>query len=456
MPIVKGEQNMASQKAASKKNTKDVFNTLNNIVKQAKKLGATDVEVSHVQSASLSASVRLGKVESLEYPVENTIHIGAYVGQKYADTTVNSLRPEHLKMAIKNVVESAKISTDNPFAGLADPSQISKKYPEVENNDPVDPDMNDLINSAIAAEKAALAVPGISETEGAGASWGRTSCTIVASNGFSESYSSSYHSLYTGVIAKGKDGNKASSYGQTVSVFKSDLKSAKEVGEEAAKKTLAKIDAAKIKASSMPVVFAPQTASGLVRAFAGAVSGGSIAKGTSFLKDAMGKKLFKDNVTIVDDPLLKRGLGSRSFDGNGIESRKLIMVDKGELKSWLMGLESSRQLGLQTTGHAGGTSNLYMEAGDVTPDELIKDIKEGVYITGLMGAGSNTVNGNYSTAAYGILIKDGKITDQAVNDFTLGGKLLDMYASMTPANDLDKLRSSVSAPTLRIDGMTVA
>jgi PmbA protein len=218
-----------------------------------------------------------------------------------------------------------------------------------------------------------------------------------------------------------------------------------------------------MKSQALPVVFDPRVSSGLLGHFAGAISGASIARGVSFLKDRLGEQIFASSITIVDDPHRLRGLRSKPFDGEGVRNRRMALIEGGVLKTWLLDCASAKQLGLETTGHAargtGGppspsTSNLYMEPGTLEPQALIADIREGLYVTDLMGMGVNNVTGDYSRGASGFLIENGKIS-HPVAGITIAGNLKDMFLNLVPANDL-VFRYSVNAPTLRVEGMTIA
>ena len=242
-----------------------------------------------------------------------------------------------------------------------------------------------------------------------------------------------------------------------------DLRSAKDIGAEAGDRAVRRLNPRKVDTGSLPVVFEPRVSNSILGHLAGAINGASIARGTSFLRNEMGKEVFAKGITIVDDPLRRRGLGSRPFDGEGVACKRMALIDNGVLTTWILSSASARQLGLRTTGHAArgvagapspSTSNLYMEAGRATPDELMADVKLGVYVTDLIGFGVNGVTGDYSRGAAGFLIENGKL-GPAISEFTIAGNLKDMFRNVTPANDL-KFRYGADAPTLRIDGMTVA
>jgi PmbA protein len=251
-------------------------------------------------------------------------------------------------------------------------------------------------------------------------------------------------------------------YDFTSAPHASDLAAPASVGRKAGERTVARANPRKVETCKVPVVFDPRVSGSLVGHLVGAVNGASIARKTSFLKDRMGEQLFAKNIRIIDDPLRVRGLRSQTFDAEGVTVKKLAIIDGGVLTSWLLDTATARELGLVTTGHAHrgvssspspGSYNLHMEAGEPTPAELISDIKQGFYVTDLIGSGVNGVTGDYSRGASGFWIENGEIT-YAVSEVTIAGHLLPIFKSLTPANDLE-FRYGVNAPTVRIEGLTL-
>jgi PmbA protein len=242
----------------------------------------------------------------------------------------------------------------------------------------------------------------------------------------------------------------------------SDLEAPDKVGRLAGERAVARANPRKVATCKVPVVFDPRVSNSLVGHVVGAVNGASIARKTSFLKDSLGKQLFKNDIRIIDDPLRVRGLRSQSFDAEGVKVRKLAIIDEGVLTSWLLDCATARELGLVTTGHAQrgvssspspGSYNLHLEAGQATPAELMSDIRQGFYVTDLIGSGVNGVTGDYSRGASGFWIENGEIA-YAVSEVTIAGHLLEIFKSMAPANDLE-FRYGVNAPTVRIEGLTL-
>jgi PmbA protein len=246
-------------------------------------------------------------------------------------------------------------------------------------------------------------------------------------------------------------------------IHAADLESPETVGRHAGEHAVKRLGARKAKSASVPVIYDPRVSNGLVRHLAGAINGAAVARGTSFLKDKMGQAVTSPQLTIVDDPHRKRGLASKPFDGEGVANKRRALVEKGVLKTWLLDSRSARQLGLTSTGHAArgtsgppgpATTNLYLEAGEMTPEALMADIKSGLYITEMIGMGVSMITGDYSRGAAGFWIEDGKLA-YPVNEITVAGNLKDMFLNLTAANDL-VFRYGTDAPTLRVDGMTVA
>jgi PmbA protein len=284
----------------------------------------------------------------------------------------------------------------------------------------------------------------------------------MASNGFAQTYERGRVGLSASVIA-GEGTGMERDYDYTSAVYTEDLLNPKEIGRSAGEKAVKRLNPRKMPTAQVPVVYDPRAGGSIIGHLASAINGPSVARGTTFLKDTLNQRLFPDNIQIIDDPQRHRGLGSRPFDGEGIAAERINLIDKGVLTTWLLDLRAARQLGLQTNGRAARgissppsptTTNLYLEAGQQTPAELIADIKSGFYITELIGMGVNTVTGDYSRGAGGFWIENGEIAFP-VSEVTIAGNLKDMFASLSAANNLE-FRYGTNVPTLRIEGMTIA
>jgi PmbA protein len=351
---------------------------------------------------------------------------------------------------------------EDPFCGLAEQNSLATKFPDLDVCDETEPNTELLSLRIAAAEDAALAVSGITNSEGAEASWGMTRVAIAGSNGFCQSRSGSRHSISVSVLA-GEGTSMERDYDYDSTVHGEDLSSPADIGRSAGEMAVKRLNPKKASSAQVPVVYSPRVSNSLVGHLASAINGSSVARGTSFLKDKLGEKIFSDAITIVDDPHRIRGLRSKNFDGEGVGTKRLNVVKNGILNTWVLDLRSARQLGLKTTGHASrgtssppspSTTNLYLEAGSATPEELIADISDGLYITEMMGFGINGITGDYSRGASGFWIKNGEIS-YPVSELTIAGNLLEMFSHLSAANDLN-FRYGTNAPTIRVEGMTVA
>ncbi|MEM8916975.1 MAG: metallopeptidase TldD-related protein, partial [Pseudomonadota bacterium] len=390
------------------------------------------------------------------------VGLRVFIGKQMAMVSSADTSPEALDELAARAVDMAKAVPADPHAGLADPDQLAANFPELDLADESEPDEATLAARAAEAEEAALAVKGVENSEGADASYSESTVAMVATNGFSHSYHSTGSSIAASVIA-GTGEAMETDYDYTRAIYGSDLRAAKDVGTRAAERAVARLGARKAQTGQVPVVYDQRVSSSLVSHLLGAINGSSIARGTSFLKDRMGDQLFRSEITIIDDPHIKRGLRSKPVDSEGLANGARALIDEGRLTTWLLDLRSARQLGLASTGHAarGITSppspsptNIALMPGEMTPEELIADIEEGFLVTSMMGSSVSLVTGDYSRGASGFWIEKGKITFP-VNEVTVAGNLSDMFARLIPANDLER-KTGIDAPTIRIDGMTVA
>ena len=435
---------------------------LTDLVSKARKAGADSADAVMFKSAHLGLRQRLGKPEMLERSESQDLGLRVMVGKRQASVSSTDPSPRALAELVERAVAMARIAPEDPYCGIADPDAIAKSFPNLDLNDPAEPAPEALENRAKETEDAARSVPGITNSEGAEATWSRSEIAIAASNGFAGSYARSGHGVSVSVVA-GEGAGMETDYDYASSVYGQDLEAASTVGRRAGERTVRRLNPKKAETAKVPVVFDPRVSASLISHLAGGITGPSVARKVSFLKDQMGKQVLASGLNVIDDALKPRGLRSRPFDGEGIAARRWTLVEDGVLKTWLLDLASARQLGLVTTGHAArGTSgppgpsatNLYLEAGKMTPDELMADIKSGFYVTSLMGHGINMVTGDYSRGAAGFWIENGKIA-YPVSEVTVAGNLKDMFLKMTPANDL-AFKMAVNAPTIRVEGMTVA
>jgi PmbA protein len=436
---------------------------LTDLIGKARKAGADSADAIFVNGISLSHAQRLGKIEQLERSEGSDLGLRVFVGKRQAIVSSSDMSKAALDELVDRVVAMAKAVPEDEFCGLADPDQIFKgPIADLEICDEAEPAPETLIERASRAEDAARAVEGVSNSDGAEASWGRTRVALAASNGFTGGYDVSRQSVGVSVLA-GEGTTMERDYEFTSAVFSEDLDDPESVGREAGERAVKRLNPRKVETQKVPIVYDPRVSNGLLRHLAGAINGSSIARGTSFLKDSMGKQILPKGISVIDDPHRKRGMASKPFDAEGIANDKIAFVEDGVLKSWVLDLRSSRQLGLETTGRASrgtsgppspSTTNLYLPAGSVSPKDLIADIKAGLYVNELMGFGINGVTGDYSRGAAGFWIEDGEIAFP-VSEITIAGNLKDMFLNLTPADDLT-FRYGVNAPTTRIEGMTIA
>lgn len=434
---------------------------LADLLARAKRAGADAADAILAQGVSQSVSQRLGKPEAVERSEGKDLGLRVFVGRRQAVVSTTDFKGDALDDMIERAVAMAKVAPEDPYAGLAEPGQIATDWPQIEMFDPTEPSADILVERARAAEDAARSVSGVTNSEGAEAGYGVTDVTLAATNGFTGAYKRSSYSLGVSVIA-GSGQKMERDHDYSAKVFDADLDDPAEVGRRAGERAVRRLNPRRPKTCRVPVIMEPRAARSMLGYLASAISGSAIARGTSFLKDSMGAQLFRDDIQIYDDPHRPRGFRSKPFDAEGLATRPRAVIDGGCLTSWTLDLATARQLGLESTGNAargtGGTpgpsvSNFYMAAGTVSPQELIKDIESGFFVTEMMGTSVNLVTGDYSRGAAGYWIENGEIT-YPVSEMTIGGHLKEMFASLVPADDLE-LKYGMDSPTLRIEGLLV-
>jgi len=435
---------------------------LDRLLGRAKSAGADAADAMLFTARSIEVAQRLGHPEKLERAESNDLGLRVLIGKRQAIVSTTDFADTAMDETVERAIAMARAAPEDRYCGIADPDQIARSAPDLDIFDPDEPAAEKLVEMAATAEDAARAVAGVTNSEGAEAGWSHTRVAVAATNGFARHYAMSSHSVSVSVVA-GEGTGMERDYDFSSAVHGTDLRDPAEIGRGAGERAVRRLGARKMPTAQVPVVYDSRVSGGLVRHLTGAVNGASIARGTSFLKDRMGQQVFAEGIRIVDDPLRRRGLRSKPFDGEGIATRTKPVIEDGRLVTWLLDLASARQLGLETTGNAargtGGppspaATNVYLEAGSVTPEALIADIKSGFYVTELIGMGVNGVTGDYSRGAGGFWIENGKIT-YPVSEMTVAGNLKDMFLALVPANDLE-FRFGTDAPTVRIDGMTVA
>lgn len=433
------------------------------LIEAAVKAGADAADALYAGSASTEVQVRLGELEDVGRSEGEEIGLRFFVGTRSASVSSSDLSDEALRALVERAAAMAREAPQDPCAGLAPEEKLYRGgAPDLEADDGADPAPTELKERALAAEEAARAVPGVSNSDGAGFSAGRNIIALATSHGFCRAYTSSGYGGSAVVIA-GTGGGMQRDYAYHSVRHYADLDPPEVIGRKAGERAVRRLNPGKLRSGVLPVVFDPRVGGSLVGHLLGAVSGPAVARKTSFLLGRLGKPVFGEGVTIVDDPHRRRGLQSKPFDGEGVATAPMTLIDRGVLTGWLLNSASARQLGMETNGHAtksigggpgAGATNVHMEAGALGPAELIGDIKRGVYVVELIGQGVNPVTGDYSRGASGFAIEDGEIADP-VAEITIAGNLLDMFANLVPADDLEH-RRGVDVPTLRVEGMTIA
>ncbi|NVD37932.1 TldD/PmbA family protein [Ensifer sp. HO-A22] len=430
------------------------------LVDLARKAGADAADAVVVRGRSRSVSVRLGKVEATEASESDDFSLRVFVGNRVASVSANP--GFELKVLAERAVAMAKASPEDPFASLADPDRLAKSYPDLQLFDTSEVSTDALTEAALAAEEAALAVSGVTNSSGAGASAGMGGLVLVTSHGFSGSYMATRFGRSVSAIA-GEGTKMERDYDYDSRIYFDELRAADDIGRVAGERAVARINPRQVPtAKNVTVVFDPRMARGFVGHIAGAINGASVARKTSFLRDMMGKQIMKAGLSVTDDPLIVRGSSSRPFDGEGVSGERLTMVEDGVLNHWFLSTSAARELGLETNGRGvrGGptvnpaSTNLALEPGSISREELIRSVGTGFYVTELIGQGVNMVTGEYSRGASGFWIENGELSF-AVSEVTIASNLKQMFMAITPADDIDR-KFGVAAPTLAIEGMTLA
>ena len=437
------------------------------IVARATRAGADAADAVVSADAATEVSVRLGALEDVGRSEGEELGLRVFVGRRSASVSTSDLASAGLDVMVEHALAMAREAPEDPWAGLAPADRLL-------HGEPPQLDLDDLATGedaiepaalkamALAAEDSARGVPGVTNSEGGGASAARHVWALATSTGFAHAYATTGYGVSTSVLA-GEGAGMERDYAHHSARRLRHLDAPDAIGRQAGERAVARLNPGRVESGPMPVVFDPRVGGSLLGHLVGAIGGGAIARKTSFLLDALGTQVFSSGISVQDDPHRPHGLRSRPFDGEGLPVSPTIIVADGMLETWLLDSASARQLGLEPTGHAArgtngapgvSTGNLYMAAGEMPVETLIADIAEGVYVTELIGHGVNGVTGDYSRGAAGFRISGGAIAGP-VAEFTIAGNLLDMFRALTPASDL-RFRYGVNVPTLRVDGMTVA
>jgi PmbA protein len=440
----------------------DLTKLAERLVGAARRAGADQADALAVHAVSLSVEVRDGAVEESHRSEGDDLGLRVIVGRKQAVVSTNDLKGHGFDALAERAVAMARATPEDPFSGLADDAQLARQLSTLDLIDPEMPGVDVLEARAREAEAAGIAVAGVTKSGGASASAGIGGLVLVTSSGFRGATIASRHGIAMTAIAGDGTGMERD-YDYSSALHASDLENAQVIGRRAGERAVKRLNPRKVATRRVPIVFDSRISGSLVGHLANAANGASIARKTSFLRESLGEKIFASGIDIIDDPLRPRGLRSRPFDAEGVAGSRRRLVEDGVLKTWLLDCATARELDLETTGHAQrgvssapspAPSNLHLAPGDRTPDELIGDIEDGFYITDMIGMGVNLVTGDYSRGASGFWIENGERA-YAVSEVTIAGHLSEMFASLVPANDL-VFRYGTNAPTLRVEGMTVA
>lgn len=437
---------------------------LEELLGQARRAGADAADAILVSGTSLGVQVRQGRQEELERSEHNDIGLRVFAGTRSAIVSATSADPAGFARLVAQAMAMARVVPEDGFAGLCERALqgVGDDGGALELSDEAAPDVAALLDRAQRAEAAALAVSGIQNSLGGSAGFGRTEVALVTSGGFSGRYARSSHSVSASVLA-GSGSSMQRDYDYHSVVYLGDLDDPEAIGRSAGERAVARLHPTKPRTGRMPVVYDPRVSGSLLGHLAGALNGGSVARGTSFLKERMGTRVLPSGISVIDDATRRRGLRSKPFDGEGVPTAPLVLVGDGEIRSWVLDGRSARQLGLASTGNASrgtssppspSTTNLHLAGGTVTPAALMADIGEGVYVTEMMGSAVNGLTGDYSRGASGYMIRNGALAEP-VAEFTVAGNLLDMFASLQPADDLE-FRRGTDAPTIRVETLLVA
>ena len=442
------------------------------VVAQAVKAGASDAEAVVREGDEFSVNVRMGQVETLQESGSRALGLRVFLGTRSASTSTSDLTPEGIRQLIDGALALAKVTEEDPFTGLPERGEFGALVGDLHLSDE---DVYSLsgperIEWARRAEAAALAAdPRITNSDGGSfdAATGRK--VLANSRGFSGGYRSSYAAVSAAPLAQDANGQMQRDGWWSSARRLKDLDSPESVGQEAARRALRRLGARRVATQRVPIVFAPEVARSLLGTVFEAASGDAIWRSASFLAGKLGEQIAASTLTIIDDntmllPSGMGGFGTSPFDGEGLPSRRTVVVEKGVLRTYLLNTYTARKLGLKSTHNASrglagtpgiGCGNLYLEPGALTPERIIADIPAGLYVTGLMGFGVNTVTGDYSRGATGLWIENGVLT-HAVEEITIAGNLVEMLHNVTAIGSDLEFRSAVASPTLRIDGMTIA
>ncbi|HEX4182325.1 MAG TPA: TldD/PmbA family protein [Caulobacteraceae bacterium] len=438
-------------------------NLLHEVVESALKAGADAAEAVLAERQSLSITVRMDKLEEVEREEARDLGVRVFVGRRQAAVSSSDMSPDARARLIERVVAMARLAPEDPYASLAPEDRLAKDGgPELDMFDPEEPSADRLEAQARTAEQAALGVAGVTNSDGGSAGWSSSRWRLVTSGGFSGAHRATGSSLSASAIAgegaameRGGEGRGAR--------WRTDLPTAEAIGAEAGRRAVSRLGARKIGSTTAPVIFENRLAMSVLSPMIGAISGPSIARGTSFLKDKLGEAIFGAHITLTEDPHRRRGLGSSGFDDEGVANQRRALIDAGVLTTWLLNTSSARQLGLETTGHASrglagapgvSTTNLTLEPGKDDLASLMRQAGNGLLVTSMFGPSLNANTGDWSVGVSGDWFENGEVA-YPVTEITVAGNLIDIYRRVVAGSDLE-IRGASNAPSLLIDALAIA
>jgi PmbA protein len=439
------------------------YELLHDVVDAALKAGADAAETVVAERRSLSVTVRLGELEEVEREESRDLGLRVFIGKRQAVVSGSDISKAARAKLVERAVAMARLAPEDPYCGFAPEERLARgPFPNLDLHDPTEPSAEHLEALSRDAEAAARAVKGVANSDGGSASWSDGAWRLVTSAGFEGCHEASSFSLSASAIAGEGSRMERGGEGRTTR-HAADLPGAEGIGAEAGRRAVERLDARKIESRTAPVIFENRLASSLLGPLVGAIAGPAVARGVSFLKDKLGQPLFSPGIDITEDPHRVRGLGSAPFDDEGVATVSRSIIDKGVLNTWLLNSAAARQLGLETTGHASrglsgppgvSTHNLTLQPGDRSRADLMRDADAGLLVTSMFGPSLNSNNGDWSVGVSGFWFEGGEIA-YPVTEITVAGNLIELYARLIPANDLE-IRGSTNAPSILIDGMAIA
>ncbi len=436
-------------------NREELVRIIDSILTQAKAMGASAAEADIGAGSGLSANVRKGEIDKLEYERDKGLGITVYIDGQKGNSSTSDFSETALKDAVQAAVNIAKYASRDECAGLVEPELMAKEVADLDLYHPWSISPEAAISLAIECEQAAFACDKrISNSDGSVVSTYSGINLYGNSNGFINGWKWSSHTIDCTVIAEDKNGMQRDGWYSKTRDF-NELESISAISKEAARRTVSRLGSRKLSTRQVPVIFEAPVASGIFSAFITAIAGGSLYRRASFLLDKKGEQVFADHINIREQPHIKKALGSAPFDNDGVATRERDIIKDGILQDYVLSGYSARKLGLQTTGNAGGVHNLVIETGPDDLDKMIKDMGTGLLITDMIGFGVNQVTGDYSRGASGFWVENGELV-YPVEEITVAGNLIDIYKNIISiGNDVDP-RGNVLTGSVMIDGMTVA